>query len=172
MQPASYNRLANQVKATGVNTTASSVMDYLKFAADACVVFSISNYASKFAERESIKKHYFVDNGLLNIFLIDNNSALLENICAIRLYQQYAGSLYFYSRNIEVDFYIPSEHTAFQVSYSIADIDTRKREVDALRKLHIYEPLKKAIVVTYEEEESINAGDLTIEVVPLWKWLL
>ncbi len=172
MQPASYNRLANLVKATGVNTTASSVMDYIRFAADACIIFSLSNYASKFAERESVKKHYFIDNGLLNIFLLDNRSALLENLCAIRLYQQYADRLYYYNKNIEVDFYIPSEQTAVQVSFSISDADTRKRETDALRKLNAYEPLKKAILVTYEEEETITLDNLTIDVIPLWKWLL
>ena len=172
MQQASYNRLAGLVKATGVNTTASSVMDYLKFATDACLIFSLSNYASKFAERESVKKHYFIDNGLLNIFLLDNRSALLENLCAIRLYEQYTDGLYFYNKNIEVDFYIPSEQTAVQVSYSLADADTRKRETDALRKLNAYEPLKKAVVVTFEEEGTITIDNLTIEVVPLWKWLL
>ena len=172
MQPASYNRLADLVKATGVNTTASSVMDYLRFATDACVIFSLSNYASKFAERESVKKHYFIDNGLLNIFLLDNKSALLENMCATRLYQQYTDGLYFYHKNIEVDFYIPSEQTAIQVSYSISDTDTRKRETQALLKLHAFEPLKKAVVITYEEEDTITVGNLTIEVVPLWKWLL
>ena len=147
-------------------------MDYLRFAADACIVFALSNYASKFAERESVKKHYFVDNGLLNIFLLDNRSALLENLCAIRLYQQFTDRLYYYNKNIAVDFYIPSERIAVQVAYSIADADTRKRETDALRKLNAYEPLKKAILVTYEEEETILFDNLTIDVIPLWKWLL
>ena len=44
--------------------------------------------------------------------------------------------------------------------------------MDALRKLNAYEPLKKAILVTYEEEETILFDNLTIDVIPLWKWLL
>ena len=40
--------------------------------------------------------------------------------------------LYFYNRNIEVDFFVPDEDMAIQVSESIEDDDTRTREVDAL----------------------------------------
>jgi predicted AAA+ superfamily ATPase len=39
----------------------------------------------------------------------------------------------------------------------------------ALHKLH---PLKKAIIITYDEEDVITSNDLTIEVIPIWKWLL
>lgn len=173
MQPTSYNRLANLVKSVGVSTTPTSIIEYIRYVQDAFIIFSLSNYASLFSERESIKKHYFIDNGLLNIFLFENKSALLENICAIKLYQQYAKGLYFYNKNIEVDFYVPNEHLAVQVSYSIEDDKTRKREVNALVKLHNFEPLSRAVILTYEESKTITIDDtLSIEIVPLWQWLL
>lgn len=52
----------------------------------AFLLFSLDNYASKFREKETIKKHYFVDNGLLHLFLNDPDTALLENLCAIDLH--------------------------------------------------------------------------------------
>ena len=96
MQPTSYNRLANLVKGTGVNTTTSSVIDYISYAKDACMLFSIENYASKFVEKETVKKHYFTDNGLLSIFLTNGDAALLENLCAIYLHKRFGENVYCY----------------------------------------------------------------------------
>ena len=175
-QPTAYNRLANMVKSTGVSTNTASVIDYIKLAKEACLLFSIDNYASKFVEKETIKKHYFIDNGLLSIFLTDQETSLLENLCAISLYKKYAGDdeprLYYYNKNIEVDFYIPEDGMAIQASYSLDDAETKKREVGALVAMHKLHPLKKAMIITYDEEEVIIVNDLRIEVIPCWKWLL
>ena len=139
-------------------------------------MFTLDNYASKFVEKETIKKHYFVDNGLLSIFLNDADTSLLENLCAIVLYKRYNGDddsprLYYYNRNIEVDFYIPDEHIAIQASYDITDEATRKREVNALVQLNALEPLQQALIITYDQEEIIEKDGLTINVVPAWKWV-
>ena len=173
MQPASYNRIANLVKGTGVSTSVASVIDYVRYAKEACMLFSLENYASKFIEKETVKKHYFIDNGLLSIFLIGGEAALLENICAVHLYRKYEDELYFYNKNIEVDFFVANEAYAVQVSYSINDEETRKREVGGLRKLHAFQPLKRMVIVTFDEEETIKLTDGNIiEVIPAWKWLL
>lgn len=176
-QPTSYNRLANMIKSTGISTNTASIIDYINHVKDACLIFTIENYASKFAERESTKKHYFTDNGLLSIFLTDEDTSLLENLCAITLYKQYnktesAPQLYYYNKNVEVDFYIPDDAIAIQASYSIQNTETRVREVSALIALNKLYPLKRAIIITYDEEEIIEESNLTIEVIPIWKWLL
>ena len=173
MQPTSYNRISNLVKRTGVSTSVASVIDYVRFAKEACILISLENYASKFVEKETVKKHYFIDNGLLSIFLTDGETALLENLCAVHLYSKYEERLNYYNRNIEVDFLVADEGYAVQASYSISDEETRKREVDALRKLHGFMSLKRMVIVTYDEEETIQFDDdSVIEVIPAWKWLL
>lgn len=176
MQPTAYNRLANMVKSTGASTSTASIIDYVRLIKDACLMFSLDNYASKFTEKETAKKHYFTDNGLLSIFLTDSKSPLLENLVAITLNKKYNHDaemphLYYYNRNIEVDFYVPKEGLAFQVSYSLEDADTHKRETSALVALHQLHPLRKAVIITYDEEETIEAEGLQIEVIPIWKWL-
>ena len=179
-QSISYNRLANIVKSAGLMTNTASIIDYMRYVRDACLMFSIENYASKFVEKETSKKHYFMDNGLLNIFLTDPETSLLENICAIDLFRRYGNiddnlvepRLYYYNKNIEVDFYIPEEARAVQVSYSIINESTQAREVKALVELNHLHPLKRAEVVTYDEEDVIHADGLDIYVIPVWKWLL
>lgn len=175
-QPIAYNRLANLVKSTGVSTNTASMIDYVRYVKEACLMFTLDNYASKFVEKETIKKHYFVDNGLLSIFLNDADTSLLENLCAIVLYKRYNSDddsprLYYYNRNIEVDFYIPDEHIAIQASYDITDEATRKREVNALVQLNALEPLQQALIITYDQEDKIEKDGLTINVVPAWKWV-
>ena len=172
-QPTSYNRIANLVKGTGVSTSVASVIDYVRYAKEACMLISLENYASKFVEKETVKKHYFVDNGLLSIFLTDGETALLENLCAIQLYRKYGEELYYYNKNFEVDFYVSKESYAIQASYSIDNEETRKREVDGLKKLHTFQSLKRMVIVTFDEEETIRLDDGgEIEVIPAWKWFL
>ena len=176
MQPIAYNRLANMIKSAGTSTNTASMIDYIRYAKEACLLFTLDNFASKFAEKETAKKHYFTDNGLLSIFLTESKSPLLENLCAITLQKKYNTipenqRLYYYNHNIEVDFYVPEEGLAIQASYTLTDADTRKREVDALLALHKIHPLKQALIITYDEEETIEEGGLTIETVPVWKWL-
>ncbi len=177
LQPTAYNRLANMVKSAGISTSTASIIEYIRYAKEACLIFSLDNYASKFAEKETAKKHYFTDNGLLSVFLTDSKSPLLENLCAISLYKKYnkdagAPGLYYYNRNIEVDFFVPEEGLAIQATYSLADTATRQREVAALIALNKFYPLKTAIIVTYDEEETIEEEGIRIEVVPVWKWLM
>lgn len=170
-QPISYTRLCNMIKAVGVSCGTATVIEYINHFMNACLIFPLQNYTSRFVERETTKKFYFVDNGLLNLFLLENQSALLENLCAIAMRKRFGDKLYYYLHNIEVDFYVPEEDLAIQVSYHLSDESTIKREVDALVKLHKVQPLKKAVIVTRDEETTINEGGLSIEIVPVWKWL-
>lgn len=136
------------------------------------MLISLDNYVSKFVEKETVKKHYFVDNGLLHLFINNPNASLLENLCAITLYKRYGDKLYYYNRNIEVDFYVPEEGLGVQASYQMSDADTFEREVKALVALHSKYPLTKAMIITYEDEGEIEQEGLKIEIVPVWKWVV
>lgn len=175
-KPISYNRLANIVKATSVSTNVASIQEYVKYCIEACLLFSIENYASKFVEKTTVRKHYFIDNGLLNIFLTDSETSLMENICAITLYHNSMldenEKVYFYNKEVELDFYIPTKKKGIQVSYSINDPATLEREVKALTTFHRLYGLKEAEIITYSEERTIDTPDLTIRVLSLSQWLL
>lgn len=172
-QPTSYNRICNLVKSTGVSTSVQSIIDFAKYLRESCLVFAVENYASKFVERETIKKHYFIDNGLLNIFLTDPDTSLLENLCAIHLYKRYGTDLYYYNKDIEVDFFIPDEGRAIQVCFRLGEDETTKREVQALEKLDKAFDLQELIIVSRDTEDVIPLRNgKSIQVIPVWKWLL
>ena len=176
MQPSAQSRLQHIIKSSGEKIGLATVKDYLDYFEESYLTFSLPNYASPITDRETIKKRYYTDNGLLNNFLFNGETKLLENLCAIHLMQQYSNTdeprLFYYNRNIEVDFYVPEADLAIQVSYNIQDDDTRLREIAALVSLNRYHPLQHALIVTRDHEEQITEKGLTIEVVPVWKWLL
>lgn len=91
---------------------------------------------------------------------------------AIMLKQKYEEGLYFYHQNIEVDFFVPTAKLAVQVTYSLKEESTRKREIDALIKITATQEVERLLIITYNEEETIQMNGKEIKVVPIWKWLL
>ena len=138
----------------------------------------LHNICAAFAERETNSKYYFIDNGLLSLLLVDPTTSLLENLVALSLFRKYGNDkdnerVYFYNQNVEVDFYVPDEELAMQVSYSIEGSEaTEKREVEALQKLPKVLACKRRVIITYTQEKSIEDKYGVIEVIPCWKWLI
>ena len=172
-QPLSYSRIASIVSSTGKKLSTDAAIDYVGYMAESWLILPYENLYGKLQDKESNRKYYFTDNGLLHLFLIDANTSLLENIVAVTLRRKYGDGSYFWnSKNAEVDFVVPEEGLAVQVSYSMADADTFKRETDGLIKLSSVQTIKRMMVVTMDEERIAEKEDFQIELIPLWKWLL
>jgi predicted AAA+ superfamily ATPase len=71
-----------------------------------------------------------------------------------------------------VDFYVPQAQLAIQVCYSLNDIETRTREINALMKMAQRVEVKKMLIITKEEEESVVQKGWSIEAIPVTKWLM
>lgn len=172
MQPCSLNRLSNLVKSTGMPCSPSTVMEYVRYLQESCLLISLDNYVSKFVDKETVKKHYFIDNGLLHLFINNPDTALLENLCAINLYKRYGKGVYYFNRNIEVDFYVPDEKLAIQASFRMSEEATLEREIKALVALHGLYETERNLIITYEDEGIMERDGIKIEIIPVWKWLL
>ena len=174
-QPLSFNRIAKIISSTGAKIGVSTVINYIDYAKDAWLLTSIQNIASKIVDKESNPKYYYIDNGILSLFLLDTSTSLLENLVAITLLRKYGreDAVFFYNKSVEVDFYIPETETAIQVCYNLGgNSDTFEREISALLKLKNVLPCKNLIVITRDEEQSIEIDAILIKVIPIWKWLL
>ena len=177
MQPISYTRISKVLSSVAGKISTPTVSSYLQYSEDAWLLLRLRNIASVFAERETTCKYYFIDNGLLSLQLLNSETILLENIVALSLFRKYGHDadnerVYFYNENVEVDFYVPDDELAIQVSYSILDSNTMKREAGALQKFPKVRPCRRRIIITYDEETTINDNYGNIEVIPCWKWLL
>ena len=176
-RPISYNRINNLLSSVGGKLSLATTIKYVEYCEDAWLLLRLRNYASALADKESNCKYYFIDTGILGLFLIDKDAMLLENIVALQLFRIYGHDpenerVFFYHHNFEVDFYVPDAELAIQVSYSLRDDETRKRETEALHKLPHHLPCSRRIILTYDEEETITDQHGIIEVAPVWKWLL
>ncbi len=153
----------------------ATLLDYLAMAREAYLLFEVKNAVAKFVEREGNPKRYFSDNGLLNLFLIGRDPALLENEVAVAMRDAFGEGLHYLKSSkhgIDVDFYVPEQGIAVQVAYSLSE-SAKPREIANLLKLtRIDESIRRLLIVTKEEEEEIVEGDTRIEVKPAWKFLL
>lgn len=172
MQPSSYNRLKNIVSSAGESVGVRTIIDYVGYLQETWLIFSLENYAARFAERESNRKYYFIDNGILNLFIFRPETLLLENLVAITLHRQFGEKVYFYNQHIKVDFYIPEESWLIQVSYNISDVQTFEREVNGIVKAAKFLNAERLQIVTRNDERVIEKDGLSIEVLPIWKWLI
>lgn len=165
----SFNRLTNIVKSTGISIGKQTVINYVGHMLDSYLIFSLQNYASK----KTSPKYYFMDTGLLGLMLLDCKTAQLENLVAVELIRRYGfDNVYFFENNIEVDFYVPSENLAIQVSMQVlGDVDTLKRETRAFVKLNDFIPNTKCLLITNSEETTLKCDDIEIDMIPAWKWL-
>ncbi len=173
MQPIALSRLQHIVSSAGAKVSRNTIADYIGYMKDAYLVFGISNFTDSLSDREISQKRYFCDNGLLNVFLADPETKLLENIVALALMKRYGNEeLSYYNKNVEVDFYLPSQKMAVQASLSISDSSTFERETKALVKIANSFDVEKFIIVTYDNERTVEIAGILIDVVPVWKWLL
>lgn len=173
LQPTSIQRLKNILEGTGNKIARNTIQEYLNHLQEAYITFSISNFTDKLTERQSYRKHYFYDNGILNLFLYQPETKLLENLVAFTLWKKYGEGLFYYMKNVEVDFFIPEADTAIQASYSITDDLTFEREVNALIKIRqAFGRINKLFIITKNQEKEIPLENTTIKVIPIWKWLL
>lgn len=178
MQPSSLSRLQHIIKSTGDAISLTVLKDYLDYMREAYLTIEISNMASPITERETMKKRYLVDNGILNLFVNGGEATLLENLVGINLVNTVEmadgePAVFFYNKGAaEVDFCVPSQRLAIQVSTSIGEPTTLEREQNALLRFVKAFPDYRPLIITLNERQTICSNKITIQVIPAWEWLL
>ena len=151
------------------------MIEYIEKVQETYLLFDVKNAVAKFVEREGNPKRYFSDNGLLNLFLVNKQTALLENEIAVAMKDAYGESLHYLKSNkhgIDIDFYVAEENLAVQVAYALTDTST-PREISNLVKLaKVDSSVERFLIITKEGEREIIEDGVKIEILPAWKYLL
>jgi hypothetical protein len=108
--------------------------------------------------------------------ILKDQGHLLENLVFVHLRRE-SGEIYYYrtARGNEVDFIAVNGAGAkrlIQVCSSLQDPETRKREVSSLLEAMKELGIRNAIIVTFEEIDTIRSGESVIEIVPAYKFLV
>lgn len=176
----SVNSLTGYLKSLGHSAPKTAVADYLEWFEDAYFLFTVRVFDASLARSNSNpKKVYCIDPSLVRSVsssILKNRGHLLENLVFVALRRLYPDIFYYKTRNgREVDFVVPRREEGkllVQVSESLVDPATRKRELQALTEAMGELGLDSACIVTRGEEESVETEVGRIEVLPAWRFLL
>jgi len=176
-KPVSVNRIYNDLKSLGYKVSNNLLYEYSDYIQASFTSVLINKFEySEIKQAKSEKKAYAIDNGILSAVdysFSENHGKLLENLTALEILKSGRELMYFRD-NQECDFIVRDKKTfsPVQVSYSIQDSDTDEREINGLLRACEYLKVKKGTIVTYEEEDSFEAGNIKIEVLPAYKYFL
>jgi predicted AAA+ superfamily ATPase len=176
----SINSLTGYLKSLGHKAPKSAVSDYLEWFEDAFFMFTVRIFDASLARSNTNpKKIYCIDHALVasvSSGILVNSGHLLENLAFTALRRLYPEVYYYKTKSgREVDFIVPVRKRArmlVQVCESLAEPQTRKRETAALSEAMAELGLKSGTIVTRNEDERIDVGSVTVEVVPMWRFLL
>jgi len=103
----------------------------------------------------------------------EDTKRVYENITSMHLRRRFARVTYF-KRRQEVDFFIEnaSPPLLLNVCYDFSAHETKTREVRGLITTMETLKINKAFLLTADTTEEIKVGKKTLEVIPLWRWLL
>ena len=176
----SVNSHTGYLHSLGHKAPKSAVADYLEWFEDAYFLFTVRLFDPSLARSNTNpKKVYCIDHALVTSVssgILVNSGHLLENLVFTALRRLYPEIYYYKTRTgREVDFIVPLRgrpRMLVQVCESLAEPQTRKREIAALSEAMTEQGLSAATIVTRGEEERIETSGGTIEVVPAWRFLL
>jgi predicted AAA+ superfamily ATPase len=169
----SFNKLKELLKLGSVNT----VKSYVGYLETSWLLFVINRYAFSVKQQQiANKKIYCIDTGLAKSVAFsfsENRGKLLENAVFLALWRQGEDVYYFKTaRGSEVDFYLPKKKLLLQVCQSIADLDTREREVRALFEAMEETGVSTSFIITEDEKEVLSLHGKKILILPIYEWLL
>ncbi len=172
----SVNKLYNDYKSQGYKIGKDTLYDYISYLQEAYTLFIVPIYRNSVrAEQRNPKKLYAIDNGFKKLFSIaisEDYSKLYENLAFLHL-RRTTNEVYYYKQNQEVDLYVKTDKEYLvNVAYNIDEPGTFKREITALVEGMSYFNLSHSYLVTSEKDETLEIEGKTIEVIPMWKWLL
>lgn len=171
----SYHKIRNIFEMKSVHT----VKNYLNYMEEAYLLSQINAFSFKLKEQLKLpKKLYCIDTGIINAVIPKSTIDIgrsIENMVFLELKRRNR-EVYFYSQEGgEVDFLIREGgkiNEMIQVSYSIEDKNTRKREINALLKASGELGCKNLNVITWDMESEEKVNQRRIKYIPLWKWLI
>jgi len=178
--PFSFNQIKQELNFNSVVT----VQKFVGYLEEPYLFQHITRYNNKLkSQQKATRKIYVIDNGFIkarSFELSPNYGRLLENMVFVELlrrqYQPELELFYYRTRNDrEIDFLLRKGHQIeqlIQVCYDIQQPKTVNREKDALIEAASELKCTNLLIITWDKEDTIKVGELTIQLVSATNWLL
>lgn len=176
--PFTYTSLAEDLNISSKST----VQKFCGYLEQTFLFFFLPRYDHKLKlMQKAPQKVYVVDNGFLSSSAFqtsENRGRLLENLVFLELLRRRnkVGENIFYYRNrsdYETDFVLRERHQVcqlIQVCFDMSAKKTEKREVNSLLACAKDFKCTNLLIITWSQDCVIECDDVTIHVVPFYKW--
>lgn len=150
-----------------------SLFQYYKYFIESMLICEVKKFSeSSYKMLRNPAKIYVTDIGLAKKVGSLDLGRSLENIVFIELKRR-GYEVFYFNEKKECDFIAKRDDVfeIFQVTWDITN-NNREREIQGLvaaaKNIHI----KWGTIVTYDYEEKIEVENVTVNIVPAWKWLI
>ena len=159
----------------GIST--DTVKEYLGYAEESYLIYSLRKYDPSVRKQfANPKKLYCLDTGLVSAVSFqfsENKGHLMENL--VYMYLRGDGREIFYHKNsYECDFIVKvglKIVQAIQVTASLKDETTRKRELRGLMEALRAYNLREGLIISEDTKENMEIEGKKITILPLYEWL-
>lgn len=174
----SISSIAKRLNEFGHSFSKNTLSNFSLYVQEIFLTFEIKKYSYKIREQlRAPKKIYVIDNGLVDAVRFsfsEDYGKMLENLAYLGLRRKNE-EIYYHKESKECDFIVCDRHKVIkvvQVTKSLADSKTKKREIEGLLEALARYKLKSGLVLTENETDTIKIENRTIKILPLWYWLL
>lgn len=179
-KPSSVNNIYNDLKSQGLKLSKDSLYQWLDYACNIFLLHKVPKYSKSIIKQStSLSKYYVVDFALANSVLLpqsEEKGKALENAVYMHLARHLNENeqIYYFNEGAECDFVIANDEGVkelIQVCWELDEFNT-PRECGGLCAASAATGCKKASIVTCNQAQSIHYGDLQINVVAAWDFML
>ncbi len=179
-KPSSVNNIYNDLKSQGLKLSKDSLYQWLDYACNIFLLHKVPKYSKSIIKQStSLSKYYVVDFALAKSVLLpqsEEKGKALENAVYMHLARHLNENeqIYYFNEGAECDFVIANDEGVkelIQVCWELDEFNT-PRECGGLCAASVATGCKKASIVTCNQAQSIHYGDLQINVVAAWDFML
>lgn len=156
----------------------STIKNYIDYLQNVFLLYQVKKFDYSLKKQKvASSKIYAGDNSFLKTVsfnFIENKGKRLENLVFLHL-KKTRSEIYYHKAKKECDFIVKHDlkiTKAIQVSVTIQNPATKKRELEGLLDALRTYKLNEGLILTLEEEELIETDGKKIIIKPVWKWLL
>ena len=179
-KPSSVNNIYNDLKSQGLKLSKDSLYQWLDYACNIFLLHKVPKYSKSIIKQStSLSKYYVVDFALAKSVLLpqsEEKGKALENAVYMHLARHLNENeqIYYFNEGAECDFVIANDEGVkelIQVCWELEEFNT-PRECGGLCAASAATGCKKASIITCNQAQSIHYGDLQINVVAAWDFML
>ena len=179
-KPSSVNNIYNDLKSQGLKLSKDSLYQWLDYACNIFLLHKVPKYSkSVIKQSTSLSKYYVADFALAKSVLLpqsEEKGKALENAVYMHLARHLNENeqIFYFNEGAECDFVIANDagvKELIQVCWELDEFNT-PRECGGLCAASAATGCKKASIITCNQAQSIHYGDLQINVVAAWDFML